>query len=193
MKLSSFLILVSPLFILIFIEKTIDFVSYRRLLAGKDQSKQITKIYLSTICSLVVSCLVVPFIELYFIAANYDLFFIIYYVGVLLYAEWLVLSFFLAERKVVNSTLKITKWSLVTNLIITGVYRMLYSCFFIWWLEMSWNSGEEITGNGHYEADFKWTIIYWVGYFLPILVFTLIKAIIQFLICKKLSKKQIEV
>ena len=196
MKLSSFLILISPLFILIFIEKTIDFVSYRRLLAGKDQSKQITKIYLSTICSLVVSCLVVPFIELYFIASNYDLFSIIYYVGVLLYAEWLVLKFFFKERTVVNSALQgksITKWSLVTNLIITGVYRMLYSCFFIWWLEMSWNSGEEITGNGHYKADFKWTIIYWVGYLMPILVFALIKAIIQFSICKKLSKKQIEV
>jgi hypothetical protein len=175
---------------LLFLEKTVDLISYKKLISDKDKSKHITMLYLSSIGSLAVSCLVIPFIELYFAVVNYDLFLIIFYVGVLLYAEWLVVKFFLAERKAVQNK-SVTNRSLVTNLVLTGVYRVIYSCYFLWFIEMSWNSGEEITGNGHYEADFKWTILYWVIYILPIVVFTLIKAVTQYFICQKWSKSKL--
>lgn len=177
------LLLGLPLFALIAFEKSVDLHSYRKLGMTDKIKKHLMLELLILIVAQVLNAVVASLI---LVVIREVLF-------LLVFPPLPVLSFipmYLWERKSIpeasqKHSLKIR--SFVADLILTSVYLASCTCFTLWWLSSYLGEADILFGGDNLDVNAKWGGILFVGSILLVVVFALIKIIVQKVLVKRAS------
>ena len=179
-----------PLFLLIFLEKCVDWRSYRKLgmididNTEKILSREFLILFVAQILNNAAIICLLSTIE--GCAGEISLFMICSPLPI----QSLMLMHALERKSVQNVPSKhsLPKKSFVTDWILAIIFGVTYPCFLIWCLVNDLNESDWFGGDNS-KVNTKWGIIWLIGTILLLIVFALIKILVQKQLVKRIRNQ----